>query len=118
MNKMLPIRHGGDILAVARSLGCSPAELDDMSSNLAPFGPAPGVREALLARLDEIAYLPESGSESLRDCLAARYNRGREEILAGNGTTEFIFALFGSADRIIFPARNFICGMSQTKDRF
>jgi threonine-phosphate decarboxylase len=93
VKKMLPIRHGGDILAVARSLGCSPAAVDDMSSNLAPFGPAPGVREALLARLDEIAYLPESGSESLRDCLAARYNRGREEILAGNGTTEFIFAL-------------------------
>jgi len=93
VKKNLPIRHGGDILAVARSLGCSPAELDDMSSNLAPFGPAPGVREALLARLDEIAYLPETGSESLCDCLGAKYNRGREEILAGNGTTEFIFGL-------------------------
>ena len=93
MKKILPVRHGGDILAVARSLGCAPAELDDLSSNLAPFGPAPGVREALLERLDEIAYLPETGSESLCDCLGARYNRGREEILAGNGTTEFIFGL-------------------------
>ena len=93
MKENSPIKHGGDILAVARSLGCSPAELDDMSSNLAPFGPAPGVREALLSRLDEIAYLPETGSESLRDCLAARYERSQEEILAGNGTTEFIFGL-------------------------
>jgi len=90
---MLPIKHGGDILAVARSLGCSPAELDDMSSNLAPFGPAPGVKETLLARLDEIAYLPETGNESLCGCLGAKYQRGRQEILAGNGTTEFIFGL-------------------------
>jgi len=90
---MLPIKHGGDILAVARSLGCSPAELDDMSSNLAPFGLAPGVMEALLARLDEIAYLPETGSESLCDCLGAKYGRPRQDFLAGNGTTEFIFGL-------------------------
>lgn len=93
MNKMIPVSHGGDILAVARSLGCLPAELVDMSSNLAPFGPAPGVREVLLARLDEIAYLPETGSESLCACLGAKIQRPREDILAGNGTTEFIFAL-------------------------
>jgi len=91
--KLTTVAHGGDILAVARALGCKPGELADMSSNLAPFGPPPGVRETISEHLEEIAYLPEPGSESLSACLAAKYGRSREEILVGNGTTEFIFGL-------------------------
>ncbi len=93
MKTTAPIGHGGNVLAVARNLGCAPADLIDLSSNLAPFGLAPGVKEELLARLEQIAYLPETGSETLCACLAAKYHRKLEGVLAANGTTEFIFAL-------------------------
>ncbi|MFZ5762080.1 MAG: pyridoxal phosphate-dependent aminotransferase [Thermodesulfobacteriota bacterium] len=85
--------HGGNILATAKALGCAVGDLIDLSSNLTPFGTMPGIREALIAGLDEIRYLPESGSESLRALFAGRYGMDPSRVLAGNGTTEFIYAV-------------------------
>jgi threonine-phosphate decarboxylase len=85
--------HGGNILATAKALGCAVGDLIDLSSNLTPFGTMPGIREALIAGLDEIRYLPESGSESLRALFAGRYGMDPSQVLAGNGTTEFIYAV-------------------------
>ncbi|MEJ2032338.1 MAG: aminotransferase class I/II-fold pyridoxal phosphate-dependent enzyme [Deltaproteobacteria bacterium] len=84
--------HGGDIVATARKLGCRIADLIDMSSNLTPLGMAPGLRELLTERIEEVGFLPEAGSETLRQLFAASWSRSPEEVLAGNGTTEFIFA--------------------------
>jgi len=85
--------HGGNIIATAKQLGCRISDLIDMSSNLSPFAPAPDLLETLRARLDEIAYLPETNSESLCALYAARYNLERSQVLAGNGTTEYIFSI-------------------------
>ena len=85
--------HGGDILSMAKRLGCGVNELIDMSSNLTPLGMAPGLREALVARLSEISFLPESGSETLVHLFAQKYGCSPQQVLAGNGTTEFIYAV-------------------------
>ncbi|MFO7760038.1 MAG: pyridoxal phosphate-dependent aminotransferase [Thermodesulfobacteriota bacterium] len=85
--------HGGNIIATAMRLGCATSDLIDMSSNLTPLGIAPGVKQAIRDNLDRIAYLPESASESLLDTFAAKYGISPNQALAGNGTTEFIFAL-------------------------
>jgi len=85
--------HGGNIVATARELGCSVNDLVDMSSNLTPLGTAPGVQEALVATFEQIAYLPETASSTLVDSFARRYGLQPAMVLAGNGTTEFIFAL-------------------------
>ncbi|MBU0728383.1 MAG: aminotransferase class I/II-fold pyridoxal phosphate-dependent enzyme [Proteobacteria bacterium] len=85
--------HGGDIIATARQLGCRIDELIDMSSNLTPFGMAPGLREALIDRLDEIAFLPEIGSETLCRFFDEKYGLNGCRVFAGSGTTEFIFAI-------------------------
>ena len=85
--------HGGDILSMAKRLGCGVRELIDLSSNLTPLGMAPGLREALAAKLHEIAFLPESGSETLVHLFAGKYGCAPEQVLAGNGTTEFIYAV-------------------------
>ncbi|MFZ5758851.1 MAG: pyridoxal phosphate-dependent aminotransferase [Thermodesulfobacteriota bacterium] len=86
-------RHGGNIVATARELGCRVTDLIDMSSNLTPLGMAPGLRETLEQGLDQIAYLPETGSETLRRLFAAAHGLAEDEVLVGNGTTEFIFDL-------------------------
>jgi len=85
--------HGGDILAMARRLGCRVDELIDLSSNLTPLGPVPGLGEELAARLDEIAFLPEDGSETLTTLFAEKHGLAPAEVMAGNGTTEFIHAV-------------------------
>ncbi|MFA7382349.1 MAG: aminotransferase class I/II-fold pyridoxal phosphate-dependent enzyme [Desulfurivibrionaceae bacterium] len=88
--------HGGDILAMAKRLGCAVSDLIDLSSNLTPLGMPPGLREELSARLPEISFLPESGSETLVRLFAGEYGCSPQQVLAGNGTTEFIYAVPGS----------------------
>ncbi len=83
-------------MAMANELGCKVADLIDMSSNLTPLGMVPGLRERIERDLVEISYLPETDSETLRGIFAAKYGRSEDEILVGNGTTEFIFALPGA----------------------
>ena len=39
--------HGGNIYELARRLGCSPFEIEDVSSNVNPLGPPPGLSEFL-----------------------------------------------------------------------
>lgn len=85
--------HGGNIIATAKELGCAVSDLIDMSSNLAPFGMASGLKEEIIAKLDEISYLPETGSETLRDIFTGKYGLKPEQVLVGNGTTEFIYAV-------------------------
>lgn len=88
--------HGGDILSMAKRLGCGVGDLIDLSSNLSPLGMPPGLREALIERLGEIGFLPESGSETLVRLFAGKYGCSPQQVLAGNGTTEFIYAVPGS----------------------
>ncbi|HIJ79195.1 MAG: aminotransferase class I/II-fold pyridoxal phosphate-dependent enzyme [Desulfobulbaceae bacterium] len=90
--------HGGDIISMARRLGCAVDDLIDMSSNLSPFGMLPGLREELIAKIDEIAFLPESGSETLAAIFAAKYGLHSSQVLVGNGTTEFIYAVPQAVD--------------------
>ena len=64
-----------------------------MSSNLSPLGVVPGLLELLADRLPEIAFLPETASETLVELFAARHNLQSSQVLAGNGTTEFIYGV-------------------------
>jgi threonine-phosphate decarboxylase len=90
--------HGGNIVATAKDLGCDVNDLIDMSSNLTPLGPVPGLHESIISSLGQIAYLPETGSETLIEKFAEKYGIKENQIMAGNGTTEFIFALPAISD--------------------
>lgn len=92
------MKHGGNIVETARRLGCRIDDLVDMSSNLTPFDVAPGLLDHLRAHIHECCYLPETASETLIDIFAARFNLAFDQILAGNGTTEFIHALPAAVD--------------------
>jgi threonine-phosphate decarboxylase len=87
------IIHGGDIVATARKLGCRIADLVDLSSNLTPLGMPAALRQVLAEHLDEVGCMPEPGSETLRGLFASHHGRSPREVLVGNGTTEFIFAI-------------------------
>lgn len=84
--------HGGNIYGLAHDLGCDPAEIVDMSSNVSPLGMPQDLEEQLRAALKEVMSLPEVDSGTLRRSFAAKKGLDPDRVLVGNGTTEFIYS--------------------------
>lgn len=107
--KKAAAHHGALNYIELAELGIDPAEVLDFSSNVNPFGPPPGVAEAL-ASADLVGY-PDRESLALRRLLAERHNARMENIVVGNGTAELIwlvcFAFLSPGDTIIQAAPTF-----------
>ena len=85
--------HGGNIYEMARLLNRRPADIVDMSSNINPLGPPPGLLEFLKDNMAKIIRLPEiDNSETIR-YFADYLGIDPECLLAANGTTQFIYSL-------------------------
>jgi threonine-phosphate decarboxylase len=84
--------HGGNVFALAHQLGCRPEEIIDMSSNINPLGTMPGLIEHLQSRLDRIRVLPEVDGRAATRAIAALLGVEEQRILAGGGTTQFIYS--------------------------
>jgi threonine-phosphate decarboxylase len=85
--------HGGNIYELARRLGCSPFEIDDVSSNVNPLGPPPGLCEFLAGCIPAITVLPEVDNQELIRRFAGYAGLPAERVLAAGGTTQFIYSL-------------------------
>ena len=85
--------HGGTVVATARRLGLRLEDLIDMSSNLSPFGMAPGLADYLARELGQLGHLPEIDNRGVERAFADHAGCAAEQVLAGPGTTEFIFNL-------------------------
>jgi threonine-phosphate decarboxylase len=85
--------HGGNIYDIAHRLGCMPSEIIDMSSNVNPLGPPPGLETYLKQNLNVITALPEVDSNLLVLSFANHYGVDPAFVLAGNGSTQFIYSI-------------------------
>ncbi|MGD8252747.1 MAG: threonine-phosphate decarboxylase CobD [Desulfobacterales bacterium] len=85
--------HGGNVFALAERLGCSPDDIFDMSSNVNPLGPPPGLAPFLSENLHLVARLPEADAGRIVDAFSRFYGVPRSRIVAGNGTTQLIYQL-------------------------
>ena len=85
--------HGGNIYEVARRFNCRPSEILDMSSNINPLGPPPGLLDYLKANLDAITRLPQVDAGLTVERFAGFIGVDPDRLLAGNGTTQFIYTL-------------------------
>ncbi|WP_373497825.1 threonine-phosphate decarboxylase CobD [Desulfococcus sp.] len=85
--------HGGNVHQLARDLGCLPSDIIDMSSNVNPFGPPPGLMALLRANLHTVTALPEVDAGSAVRSFAARYGLRPDQVVPGNGTTQLIHTL-------------------------
>jgi len=83
--------HGGNIYSMARAVGCKPEDFIDMSSNTNPIGVMPGLLDYLRENIDAVAVHPEVDSRALVEIFSAHYNIDADCVLAGNGTTQFIY---------------------------
>ncbi len=85
--------HGGNIYSHAKRLACHPSDIIDMSSNVNPIGPPGGLLSFLKDNLKDISALPEVDADANIRAFAKHYNIDPSNVLAGNGTTEFIYLI-------------------------
>jgi len=85
--------HGGNIFDKAKELCCEPMDILDMSSNVNPLGPMPGLMAHLHVYLDQIIALPEAGAGAIIKDFSRYHDIDPTHVLAGNGTTQLIYTL-------------------------
>lgn len=105
IKKINPCIHGGINYAELKSLGISPETILDFSTSCNPFGPPPGVREALASA--SIDNYPDSEASELKHLLAEKLDIATDNLIIGSGSTELIrlltIAYFGSGDMVLIP---------------
>jgi threonine-phosphate decarboxylase len=82
--------HGGNVFAIARSLGVAPEEMLDFSASINPLGMAPGVKDAVNAGFDRLLHYPDDGVVELQLALAGLHGLEPANICVSNGSTELI----------------------------
>lgn len=85
------VGHGGNIFDAARKIGCRPSEIIDLSTNVNPLGPMEGLVSCLRKSMGDIVHLPDVEAAQAVGHFASRYDLNPDRILAGNGTTQFIY---------------------------
>jgi histidinol-phosphate aminotransferase len=100
---------GRSIADLARELGI--AEAIKLASNEVPFGPLPGVPEAVAAAMTQSHRYPDMGVLELRDRLAARYDVNPDRIVTGCGSValaeHLVKATCLPGDEIVYSWRSF-----------
>ncbi|GBC63567.1 histidinol-phosphate aminotransferase [Desulfonema ishimotonii] len=85
--------HGGNIYKLAQDLNCAPSDIIDMSSNVNPLGPPPGLVTFLRENILLINALPEVDASSAISAFADRYDTDPQLVVPGNGTTQLIHTI-------------------------
>ena len=98
--------HGGNIYEMARRLGCAPSELSDMSNNINPLGPPPGMMAFLKDNIEATTHLPEVDNKEIIKKFSKRFAIDPDCLLTGNGTTQFIYMI----PRVLETKRALILG--------
>lgn len=86
-----PVHHGAPDYGELEAANLTADKVIDFSTNCNPFGPAPGVLDAI-ARVPLDRY-PDRDSLALRRALAEHLELQIEKILATNGTAELIWLI-------------------------
>ncbi|MEU8229847.1 histidinol-phosphate transaminase [Actinoplanes sp. NPDC048967] len=100
---------GRSVADLARELGI--AEAIKLASNEVPFGPLPGVPEAVAAAMTRSHRYPDMGVLELRDRLAERYGVSPDRIVTGCGSVALAEHLAKATclpgDEIVYSWRSF-----------
>ena len=100
---------GRSVADLARELGI--AEAIKLASNEVPFGPLPGVPEAVAAAMTQSHRYPDMGVLELRDRLAERYGVSPDRIVTGCGSVALAEHLAKATclpgDEIVYSWRSF-----------
>lgn len=100
---------GRNVADLARELGI--AEAIKLASNEVPFGPLPGVPEAVAAAMTQSHRYPDMGVLELRNRLATRYGVSPDRVVTGCGSVALAEHLAKATclpgDEIVYSWRSF-----------
>ncbi len=85
--------HGGNIRALAAAAGRDPDAICDASASINPLGPPDWLRPALSAAVSDLVHYPDPDCTALLAAAAKRHGAPVGQYIAGNGTSELLFAL-------------------------
>ncbi len=91
MNSLIP--HGGNIRLLANKAGCPEENLIDFSASINPAGPPPGLRAAISRTVKKVINYPDRECKELISAIASVHGCKCENIIAGNGSTELLYAI-------------------------
>lgn len=82
-----------------------------LSSNENPYGPLPGVLEAVTASLAEMNRYPDAGNAEITAAVATRHGLDEERLAFGTGSVEVLAHLLeatcGPGDEVVYAWRSF-----------
>ncbi|WP_243311960.1 cobyric acid synthase [Fundidesulfovibrio agrisoli] len=90
---MTQSHHGGDVAQLARAAGCAPEDILDFSASINPLGPPEWLRPAISSAVSSLVHYPDPHCRELLAAASARYGVPEAQLVAGNGTSDLLFAL-------------------------
>ncbi|MCE1685689.1 threonine-phosphate decarboxylase, partial [Enterobacter hormaechei] len=85
--------HGGNVLEMALKIGVTVEEMIDFSANINPLGMPESLKTAIIDQLQCAEYYPDTEYRRLHAALAQAHHCPVENLMAGNGATELIYAV-------------------------
>jgi threonine-phosphate decarboxylase len=85
--------HGGNIYEIAQGLSLDPNEIIDFSTSINPLGFSKKAEKKIKESFSAILRYPDTHCSELSRALAQFHGLEEDQILAGAGSTEFIYAI-------------------------
>ena len=110
-NWMNKYSHGGNIRKILEDYRFNPekTEIIDFSVNLNPLGLSKKVKSSILNNINSVLHYPDVFYKKLKEKIAGYSGIKYENILAGNGSIEFIYLIPGvlSVKKALIPIPTF-----------
>lgn len=85
--------HGGNIIKAAKKYKIPQGKIIDFSANINPLGIPASVKKALMESIKSIVHYPDPEYTGLLNAMAKYFCVKKENLLAGNGSTELMFLI-------------------------
>jgi cobyric acid synthase CobQ/L-threonine-O-3-phosphate decarboxylase len=85
--------HGGNLRQIEQQSGRASDQILDFSANINPLGFPEWLRMVVNGSIENLRHYPDPESSALREAAARRYGITTEELVAGNGSCELLYAL-------------------------
>jgi adenosylcobyric acid synthase len=93
------LEHGGNVRQLAQVAGIPEQKILDFSANINPLGPPEWLPALISSQVRALQHYPDPHCTALGESVAQRYGVSRDEVIAGNGSTEILYLLARAAKR-------------------
>ncbi len=96
---MRKFEHGGNVRQLAQAAGIPEQKILDFSANINPLGPPEWLCPLINSQISALQHYPDPHCTALVESVAERYGVSRDEVIAGNGSTEILYLLTRAAKK-------------------